>query len=231
METDDKNSQNLHPKDLQPKNLQELTDRIKEALISGNYDDLESKGALAIFNELSENEEFTQEIEQILACLNEQTLDLTKLQTLLIIIIKKYVGKFNRRKVELKLDEKMIIKNIAEVSHYLLHQRSLLVKEANRGLVKSKDNLYGISNKLIKETKRVIKNFAVYQIYKFMNPKRIAGETKKENFAYNFIKGGAEYAKKYEGGSKRDLAQYSPQFIKKLEREHRGFKGGGRTIY
>ncbi|WP_341763848.1 DUF5394 family protein [Candidatus Tisiphia endosymbiont of Beris chalybata] len=224
----------METEDKKPKSLQELTEKIKEALMGATYGgELESIKAVEIFNALNNDDSFTQEIEQILACLSEQTLDLTKLQALVILIIKKYLGKFNIKKLkelDPKADEKLIANNIAEVSRYLIFQRSLLIQEATRGLLKPKDNLYVINDKILKDTKRIIKNFAVYQIYKFMNPKRIAGETKKENFAYNFIKGGLDYAKKYEGGSKSDLKKYPIKFIKQLEKAHQNFKGGGRTI-
>ena len=35
-----------------------------------------------------------------------------------------------------------------------------------------------------------MKNFAVYEVYKVMNPKRIAGETAKDNYKHNLIEGG-----------------------------------------
>ena len=50
-----------------------------------------------------------------------------------------------------------------------------------------------------------------------MNPKRIAGETRQENFAHNVIERGLESAKHYAGGTKHEIERYSPQFIKKLE--------------
>ncbi|MCC8398204.1 MAG: DUF5394 family protein [Rickettsia endosymbiont of Labidopullus appendiculatus] len=222
METDNK----------KPKDSRTLADQIKDALVGITDDnELTSDDAIEIFNELSTNDAFEQEIEQILACLNEQTMDLTKLQTQIIILIKKYLGKLNNKKLNLKIDEKLISKNVTEVSSYLMQQHSLLVKEANRGLIKPKDNLQGISKQSRLEARRLVKNFALYQVYKFMNPKRIAGETKKENFAYNMIKGGMDLAKQYEGGSKSDLKSYSPEFIKKLNQAHQKFKSGGKTIY
>ncbi|MDR0329302.1 MAG: DUF5394 family protein [Rickettsia sp.] len=224
METDDK----------KPKDSRKLADQIKDALVGITDDELGSDEAMEIFNELSKNDAFEQEIEQILACLNEQTMDLTKLQTQIILLIKKYLGKIAHKKLGklgVKIDENLVSKNVAEVSSYLMQQHSQLVKEANRGLIKSKDKLQGISNQSRLEAKRLVKNFALYQVYKFMNPKRIAGETKEENFAYNMIRGGIDLAKKYEGGSKSDLKSYSPEFIKKLDKAHQNFKGSGRTIY
>ncbi|WP_375332460.1 MULTISPECIES: DUF5394 family protein [unclassified Candidatus Tisiphia] len=224
----------METNDKKPKDSRKLADQIKDALVGITDDELGSDEAMEIFNELSNNDAFEQEIEQILACLNEQTMDLTKLQTQIILLIKKYLGKLAHKKLGklgVKIDENLVSKNVAEVSSYLMQQHSQLVKEDNRGLIKSKDKLQGISNQSRLEAKRLVKNFALYQVYKFMNPKRIAGETKEENFAYNMIRGGIDLAKKYEGGSKSDLKSYSPEFIKKLDKAHQNFKGSGRTIY
>lgn len=222
METDNK----------KPQDSRKLADQIKDALAGiTNDDELGSDEAMEIFNELSANDAFEQEIEQILACLNEQTMDLTKLQTQIIILIQKYLGKLNNKKLNLKVDEQLISKNVTEVSSCLMQQHSQLVKEANRGLIKSKDNLHGISRQSRLEARRLVKNFALYQVYKFMNPKRIAGETKKENFAYNMIKSGMDLATQYEGGAKSDIKSYSPEFLKKLNKAHQNFKSGGKTIY
>jgi len=212
--------------------LHELTDKIKDSLINAeDSHEIESDDAMLMFNELNQNDAFEQEIEQILSCLNEQTLDLTKLQTQIIILIKKYLDKFNYKKLGLEIDEELISKNVDEVSHYLMHQHSQLVKEANQGLKKPEDNLQSINGKARLDLKRLVNNFAIYQVYKFMNPKRIAGETKEENFAYNMIKGGMKLASHYAGGSKNDLKSYSPQFIKKLENASKNFKNNGRTIH
>ena len=59
-----------------------IADQIKDALmgISDNLV-LESKEVEEIFEELSQNEEFEYEMERMLAILNEQTMDLTQLQS------------------------------------------------------------------------------------------------------------------------------------------------------
>ncbi|MCC8462890.1 MAG: DUF5394 family protein [Rickettsia endosymbiont of Ecitomorpha arachnoides] len=203
-----------------------IADQIKDALM-GISDDLvlESKEVEEIFEELSQNEEFEYEIERILAILNEQTMDLTQLQSRIILLIRKYLGK--TKNLKLKMDEKLINKNVAEVSNYLMHQRSKIVRDANKNLANPKDKLQGITKQARMDLKRLIKSFAVYQVYMFMNPKRIAGETKLMNFAYNMIRGGMKLAKKYEGGKEKDIKSYSPRLIKKLEKAHAGFKKSG----
>jgi hypothetical protein len=221
----------MESQDTKPDDVRKLADQIKDALVGiTDNAELTSEEAMEIFNSLSANDAFDQEIEQILAVLNEKTMDLTKIQTQIIILIKKYLGKLDGKKLGVKIDEKLISKNVAEVSNYLMQQRSQVVKEANKGLIKSKDNLQGASRESRDNLKKLVKNFAVYQVYKFMTPKRIAGETKEENFAHNMIKGGMDLAKQYEGGSKSDIKGYKPEFVKKLEKAHQQFKSGGRSI-
>ncbi|EER22756.1 MULTISPECIES: DUF5394 family protein [spotted fever group] len=203
-----------------------IADQIKDALM-GISDDLvlESKEVEEIFEELSQNEEFEYEIERILAILNEQTMDLTQLQSRIILLIRKYLGK--TKNLKLKMDEKLINKNVAEVNNYLMHQHSKIVRDANKNLANPKDKLQGLTKQARIDLKLLLKSFAVYQIYMFMNPKRIAGETKLMNFAYNMIRGGMKLAKKYEGGKEKDIKSYSPKLIKKLEKAHAGFKKSG----
>lgn len=212
-----------------PEDTKKIADQIKDALM-GISDTLvlESEEVEELFEELSQNEEFEYEIEQILAILNEQTMDLTQLQSQIILLIRKYLGKTKNLKLKmLKMDEKLINKNVAEVSNYLMHQHSKIVRDANKNLANPKDKLQGLTKQARLDLKRLIKSFAVYQVYMFMNPKRIAGETKLMNFAYNFIRGGMKLARKYEGGKPKDIKSYSPKLIKKLEKAHAGFKKSG----
>jgi len=210
--------------------VKKLTDKIRHVLNPNATGDEDIEGAAEkIFDELHGNDSFNQEIEQILAILNEQTMDLTQLQSKIILLIKKYINQDKKLAIEPEIDEKLISHNVAEVSHYLMQQRSDLIKNTNNKLASSKDKYYGMSSKSRADLKLVVKNFAVYQVYKFLNPKKIAGETSKENFVHNMIIGGKDQAKHYKGGSAREVAGYSPEFIKKLETAHKSFKAN-RTI-
>ena len=72
-----------------------------------------------------------------------------------------------------------------------------------------------------------MKNFAVYEIYKVINPKRIAGETAKDNYKHNLIEGGVALASKYEGGKASDLKRYGSVEVDRLKRQVTSFKKGG----
>jgi hypothetical protein len=84
--------------------------------------------------------------------------------------------------------------------------------------------LHGLNNKNFeinnirarKDFKRIVAHFTIYEIYKVMNPKRIAGESKKMNYAHNLIQGGTKLASKYEGGRETDLKKYGQSEVQKI---------------
>ena len=92
-------------------------------------------------------------------------------------------------------------------------------------------------DELSKEEKSRRLRLAVYEIYKILNPNRLAGETHIENFINNVITRGMKVAMEYEGKefakhfSKEDLKNvesYKPSFVEALNKE--GHKGFGRGI-
>ena len=217
------------PKD--NKDIKKLADDIKDVLDGSgvNQENLEGTSK-EMFDGLDINEIFNKEIEEILALLNEQTTDLTLLQSKIILLIKKYLNKDKKLDIDLAIDDKLMAHDIAEVSHYLMEHKAAIMKDANSKLPRPKDKYYGMTANSRADFRKIIKNFAVYQVYKFLNPKRIAGETRVENFANNMIMGGMYRAKHYAGGSEQEVAKYSPEFIKKLEDAHKTFKKGGMII-
>lgn len=65
-----------------------------------------------------------------------------------------------------------------------------------------------------------------------MNPRRIAGETKKDNYEHNMMMGGTKRASHYEGGKEPDLKSYGEVEVLRIERSSKSFqgKGGGFSI-
>lgn len=147
-----------------------------------------------------QKDSFDREIEQILTNFNEKTADLTKLQTQIISLVKKYSQSDNVLvdAKDTEIDEKVIAKNISEASVYLMKQRENILKD-NTTLVKKDDNFELTNNKSKEDFKRLVKGFAVYEIYKCMNPERIAGETQQDNFTHNLATGGIKKAEHYAG--------------------------------
>lgn len=172
-----------------------------------------------------DSESFDEEIEQILANFNEETMDLTKLQTQIILLIKRQLGNIKKKNQHLKqnlaIDEKVVAQNIAEISRYLIDHK--IERVSKNELEPDAYQAAGMSAQSRQDLRKIIKNFTVYQVYKIMNPRRIAGETRRDNFIHNMLVGGMNRAKHYSGGTKQEIARYSPNFIKYLENKSKTF--------
>ncbi len=60
-----------------------------------------------------------------------------------------------------------------------------------------------------------------------MNPRRIAGETAKDNYDHNMMIGGQKQASKYEGGKESDLKSYGDAEVRRIEQASKTFQKGG----
>ncbi|KIE04747.1 hypothetical protein NF27_FX00080 [Candidatus Jidaibacter acanthamoeba] len=90
---------------------------------------------------------------------------------------------------------------------------------------------------LSKEEKERRYRLAMYEIYKILNPRQLAGETSLENFVNNVKTRGVEEAMKYEGAEHaknfnsnelENLESHKFGFVQALEAH--GAKGGGRGL-
>jgi transcriptional regulator with XRE-family HTH domain len=90
---------------------------------------------------------------------------------------------------------------------------------------------------LDEEQKKNVLRFIIYEIYKILNPHRIAGETALENFVNNvrtrgvkvaMREEGHEYARKFNSRDLENLESHRFGFVASLEKA--GFKGGGRGL-
>jgi len=186
----------------------------------------------AILDALNNDDEFNSELEGLIASIQDQTLDLSHLQSSMILLIKAALEKMSGRDKEkikaiLKSKERKITEHIAAISTLLLHKKSKIVQVATQGINKPKDQYSHLTVDSRNNLRQVMRRFAIYEVYKIMNPHQIAGETRKDNFIHNVIAGGLKRAMKYEGGTKEEIAAYSPKFIKSLEKQHDRFKRGG----
>ena len=182
---------------------------------------------------LEKEEDFEAEIEKILS--NIQDLDLTKLQSQILLYLKNLLSKIEKRldiKVDCSISRRRIKDHLKQLSIYLMNARSIEVRDASRGIKLKEDKYEYLTNKSREEIGILIKKFAIYELYKILNPRRIAGTSRYENFVNNVIMIGLAAARKYEGGTNKELEKYSPEFIQELEKSHIKFKKtGGRGIF
>lgn len=181
-----------------------------------------------IFEDLEKDDDLGKAIEQI--C--DDTNDLNEIQSKLILTIKEHLKisrKSNLRVDEgVDADEEKIAKDITEFCRTVMQDLDKDI-EQNTGRISHKDRAHLLSVEAKKNLKRVMKSFVIYQVYKIMNPKRIAGETSKENYQNNLIYGGQKLAGKYEGGKEDDLKKYGSAEVNRMQRQASSIKrdGGG----
>jgi hypothetical protein len=69
-----------------------------------------------------------------------------------------------------------------------------------------------------------LREMVMYELYKFLTPHQIAGETRLENFVNNVVHGGINYALHYMGEDIDKAKQFSDMlgksFVKELEKHH-----------
>lgn len=147
--------------------------------------------------------------------------DIDEIQSKLIILLKKYLDstKIVTNKTtgeKIKFNDEESAHNIAKFTRQLIKKNAEIDPDIAEN--DNNDGRYSVSKKTKMAIKKALKEFTVYEIYKAMNPKRIAGETKKDNYAHNMMIGGKKRASRYEGGSEADLKSYGKDQIKRIER-------------
>lgn len=153
-----------------------------------------------------------------------------ELQSNLISLVQEYFKKKDKntnsvKNKKTKTRDEKIAKELTKFTNDLMKKYQELDPDIGKSNTDSEN--YPLDKKAKITMKRLIKEFAVYEIYKVMNPKRIAGETKKDNFAHNMAAGGYKRASKYEGGKKSDVKSYGTGTVQRIERASRVFRGRG----
>lgn len=165
-----------------------------------------------IIEALEQDEELNQGIQDLVSSMYEENLDLSALQSKFLLLIKAALARLNNggtsRAIEqiLKKQEKELTEQLSLISHHVMMKYSDIARKKMDGIDGPEDNLDYMQAAAIKHTKQIMKSFAIYEIYKMQNPRRIAGETRRDNFVNNFIVGGIRHAMKYAGG-KREVSR------------------------
>ena len=202
-----------------------LKDQSEDSIKNSLSEKYESE-MVEILEELKKDENVGKAIDRII----EEAADLGEMQSKLILLIKKHLAK--RELKTAKLTGKKIKFNDEEVEQDISKFTRNLIKRyegADRDIDanNSIDDKYPLDAKAKASVKKIIKEFAIYEVYKVMNPRRIAGETKKDNYAHNMMMGGQKRASKYEGGKESDLKSYGEAEVRRIEQASKTFQKGG----
>ncbi|WPX98902.1 DUF5394 domain-containing protein [Candidatus Megaera polyxenophila] len=201
-----------------------LKDQSEDSIKNSLSEKYESE-MVEILEELKKDENVGKAIDRII----EEAADLGEMQSKLILLIKKHLAK--RELKTDKLTGKKIKFNDEEVEQDISKFTRNLIKRyegADRDIDanNSIDDKYPLDARAKASVKKIIKEFAIYEVYKVMNPRRIAGETKKDNYAHNMMMGGQKRASKYEGGKESDLKSYGEAEVRRIEQASKTFQKG-----
>ncbi len=179
-----------------------------------------------IFEDMEKDDDLGAAVDQLI----DECHELTEVQSKLILLIKEHLKKKKQIDPEelggVDADEQKIARDAEELCRKFLQELDEEL-DPTLGRVSRKDRTHILNLEAKKNLKRIMKNFAVYEVYKVMNPKRIAGETAKDNYKHNLIEGGVKLASKYEGGKESDLKKYGSLEVAQLKRQVADFKKGG----
>ncbi|MDP5110266.1 MAG: DUF5394 family protein, partial [Rickettsiaceae bacterium] len=121
-----------------------------------------------IFEDMNESDDLGTAIELMIA----ESSELTEIQSKLVLLIQEHLKNKKRRLSPEKLakieaDEKRIVRDIEELCRKLLKKIDIEL-DPSLGQISSKDRAHILNLESKKNIKRLIKNFAVYEVYKIM---------------------------------------------------------------
>lgn len=168
-----------------------------------------------IFEQIGHDEDLGKAVEKIF----DETKDLNEIQAKIILLIRDYLKAKKKSGVEVSKIDELEKKITDDISKFAIQFNKVIEEEIdpNLGTVGKNGKESRLNIEAKKNLKRIMKNFAVYEVYKIMNPKRIAGETKKDNYRNNLMHGGEKLASKYEGGKESDLKQYGEAEVARIK--------------
>ena len=179
-----------------------------------------------ILEELKKDANVGKAIDRII----EEADELGEMQSKLILLIKQHLAK-SELKIDkltgkkIKFNDEEVEQDISKFTHNLIKKYEGADRDIDAN--NSINDKYPLDAKAKANITKTIKEFAIYEVYKVMNPRRIAGETQKDNYAHNMMIGGEKRASKYEGGKESDLKSYGEAEVRRIERVSKTFQKGG----
>lgn len=203
-------------------------DKIIDELNEGTY----KSSAAATLDRLKKDDNLMAAIDTIV----NESKSVEEIQCKTIMAIQEHAKNITPEKLtakEMGMEERKIAKDIAKLTRDItaekINKKSPEQKDEFKGakLDKQKDDNKNITDKSKEDLKQNIKRFAIYEVYKVMNPRRIAGETKKDNYQHNMMIGGEKLASKHTGGKEHEVKSYSKKFVKNTKTQAKSFKKNG----
>ena len=187
----------------------------------------------SLLGEMISDPEASSDIDAIIAILFEQgiLMNTKNLSNLIVNILKKTHKKSRSQNKKLTKSElSQMLQNLQSVSNFLLIQYTTLSAETYKKHQKKEKKEQ--KQQVVRDNlKLILKRAIIYEAYKIVNPRRIAGETLEANFKSNIIMKGVKNALKVERKTYKQAEQtYGKGFIKQALKDKQAKKSSGRGI-
>ena len=169
---------------------------------------------------VEKNAEWQQKLDEILCHLQTDPL---KTQSELILLVQSILQSHSGKKLS-HLNEIQLKQLIAKFTKQIIKK----LQDPYFGLkdveIEEQDDFEHLTPQSKKQLKYVIKQFLIYEAYKILTPRKIAGKTKMDTFIYNLILRGLEKAMKYSNMSEFQIQKIPNKYMKKLMAARKQFK-------
>ena len=195
------------------------------------FEDLENE-VKSLLEEMSSNPEDSLDIDAIVDILFEQgiLMNTKDLSNLIVNILKKVRTKSGSQNKKLTKSElSQMLQNLQSVSNFLLLQYTLSTDTHKKQ--QKEEKKYQEQQQIRNNLKLILKRAIIYEAYKIVSPRKIAGETLETNFKSNIIMRGVKNALKVERKTYKQAEQtYGKGFIKQAIKAKKAKKSTGRGI-
>ena len=141
--------------------------------------------------------------------------DPIKTQSELILLVKSILQNHSGQKLP-HLNEIQLKQLIAKFTKQIIQK----LQDPNFGLkdieTEEIDDFEHLTPQSKKQLKYVVKQFLIYEIYKILTPRQVAGKTKMDTFIYNLILRGLEKAMKYSNISEFQIHKIPNKYMQKI---------------
>lgn len=205
----------------------------EEDFVPENLEEEPDEDIKKILEYLENDPEFSKKLDDLVLQIGKSGGDLSKLHSQIILLLenamKKVVVKNYIKRLLEKLDgnaESIKVK-INKLGLYLIKNRTKYLQDFDmKDLADPEMSKLFLDSVVAKNLRNIMLRFMIYEAYKILNPRRIAGVTREQNYISNYIVRGARVADKYDKDMTKHLAKSNPKLLKNLAKKRKKFKKG-----
>lgn len=205
----------------------------EDQFVPEDLEDDPDEDTRAIMSFLENDPEFSKKFDELVIKVAKSGCDVSKLHSQILLLIEDVMKKMVVKNYIKRLLEKLngnsesVKVKINKLAIYLMKNKKKYIGD---------HDLHDLTNPMMLEVfltkasarnlRAVLLRFMIYEAYKLLSPRRMAGETREQNYISNYILRGAKVADKFDRSMTTYLAKHNPKLLKHLQKKHEKFKRG-----